>query len=195
MLSLNPRYNLFRFCIPKELIPEDILEKWTEILNRDYKQPIRNPIDIINESVVGVNIPGINESVVKQAQTGKNSLTGKIEPLSDVAYRSTASPWEIIEPSITVTFRHIQGFYNYLLLYESWFYHHSKASTEFMPDLYLEFLNESGEIIMYMQLMSPVFSGLDGFDLSYDRVERGTDNFTITFTGRAIDFDFGRNYG
>ncbi len=193
MFSLNPRYNLFRFCIPKELIPEEIREKWTNILNEHYKQPIRNPIDIINESISGVSIPSIGESVVKQAQTGKNILTHRTEPISEVPYRSTQSPWELIEPTITVTFRHIQGFYNYLLLYESWFYHHAKDSKEKMPDLYLEFMNDEGEVMMFMQLMDPIFVGLDGVEVSYDRVERGTDNFTVTFSGRAIDFDFGKH--
>ncbi len=196
MLSLNPRYNLFRLCIPKEFIPPQIEEKWTEILNRDDKFPFRTPIDIINESIQGVSLPGIEDSVVMQRQTSRNTLSGRIgemEGLSDVAYRSSANPLDLVKPSINISFKHIQGFYNYLLLYETWFYHHDKSHMpEMMPDLYLEFLNDDGEVVMYFTLFSPVFVGLDGLELSYNRVERSGDNFSVSFSGRAVDFEFGK---
>ncbi len=192
MLNLNPRYNLFRFMIPKDIIPTEIEEKWTNILNDNVKRSIRMPIDIINQSIVSVSIPGIQDSAMIQNQTGKNDMTGMTEGLSEVAYRNTQSAFDSVKPSIEVTFKHIQGFYNYLLLYETWFYHAMKRNDEIMPDLYLEFLNETGEIVMFMTLYDPVFVGLDGLQLSYNRVERGTDEFTVTFTGRAIDFDFGK---
>ena len=34
MLSLSPRYDLFRFHIPKTFIPEEIEEKYTTVLSK-----------------------------------------------------------------------------------------------------------------------------------------------------------------
>ena len=36
-LSLNPRFDIFRLNFPKELIPNEIYEKWSKLLNKDNK--------------------------------------------------------------------------------------------------------------------------------------------------------------
>ena len=35
MLSLSPRYDLFRFHLPKTFLPKDIEEKYTSLLTKE----------------------------------------------------------------------------------------------------------------------------------------------------------------
>ena len=64
MLSLSPRYDLFRFNFPIDFLPEEIEEKYSKILNKDPNVLI-NPIDYLNESIQGVTFPGIKELLVE----------------------------------------------------------------------------------------------------------------------------------
>ena len=49
MLSLSPRYDLFRFHLPKTFLPPEIEQKYTEILNKDA-YTMTSAIDYLNES-------------------------------------------------------------------------------------------------------------------------------------------------
>ena len=121
MLSLSPRYDLFRFSFPKDFIPKDIEKKYNELLTRNAGV-ITTPIDYLNESIKGISIPGISDILILQQQHSYNDGIkglGKInvEPKREQIYQSTSNPLDKINPDIKVTFRMNQGLYNYFMLY------------------------------------------------------------------------------
>ena len=73
MLSLSPRYDLFRFELPKDFLPESVQEKYQKILSKNAGV-IVSPIDYLNESIQSVHIPGINDLVVEQTQHESNPI-------------------------------------------------------------------------------------------------------------------------
>lgn len=89
MLSLSPRYDLFRFNFPKDFLPKEVEEKYAKILAQDANV-IHSPIDYLNESIQGVTFPGIKELLVEQDQSSKR--LGKIEPGRKNVYSSSANP-------------------------------------------------------------------------------------------------------
>lgn len=189
-LSLSPRFDLFRLTLPKEFIPNEIHEKWYKLLNQYDKQVFREPIDIINESIQGVNLAGVGDGGIEQHAAGRNEATGRVEPISKVTYRNSTNPLDMISNEITLTFRHTQGFYTYFLLYECWFYHYCKANkSEWADILPMQILDESGVPISQVIFRNPVYTAIDGLDLSFSKVERGNDTFTCTFKYSDIDFD------
>ncbi len=192
-LSLNPRFDTFRFAFPKELIPDEIYEKWYNLLNKYDKNVIREPIDIINESIQGIELKGLGDSTVEQAQNYRNPHINRIEPSSNVVYRSSKNPVSLIPNELTVTFRHTQGFYNYFLLFETWFYHYAKENRTdgFTPFLTLEIVDEMGEVVNHITFSYPVFDSIDALNLSYDKIERSFTTFTCTFKYSNIDFELG----
>ena len=100
MLSLSPRYDLFKFQFPRDFIPRDIDEKYSKLINED-PGVITTCIDYLNESIQGVNLPGISDVNVTQTQHSYNSNTTSarklnVEPKTDIIHTSTSNPLDKI---------------------------------------------------------------------------------------------------
>ena len=199
-LSLSPRFDQFRFMIPKEYIPQEVRDKYDAIL---AKNPgvFMNSMDYLNESIKGITLPAIENLVVEQPQVSHNRMNedgrlhGKIniEPAHVVTTLSSENILSKINNTFTVTFRQNQGLYNYFMIYEAIFYRYMK------PELYgananelfdVIFLDENSIPVSRMMMLQPEFNGISGLEFGYDKVERQADTFDVTFTFSNIDFDF-----
>ena len=199
-LSLAPRFDQFRFMIPKEYIPAAVREKYDRMLAKN-PSPFMSSMDHLNESIKGISLPAIENLIVEQPQISHNSntengrLRGRIniEPAHTNVTLSSENILSKINNTFTVTFRQNQGLYNYFMIYESIFHRYMK------PELYRQnetelfdivFLDEESIPVSRMMLYQPEFNGISGLDFSYDKVERQTDTFEVVFTFNDIDFDF-----
>lgn len=199
-LSLAPRFDQFRFAIPKEYIPTEVLNKYDKILAKN-PSTFTSAIDYLNESIKGITLPAIENLIVEQPQVSHNSIVenGKlhgrinIEPSHTNVTLSAENILSKINNTFTVTFRQNQGLYNYFMLYESIFHRYMK------PELYHQnntevfdviFLDEDSLPVSRMMLYQPEFNGISGLEFAYDKVERQADTFEVTFTFNNIDFDF-----
>ena len=70
-LSLAPRFDQFRFMIPKEYIPPEVLNKYDKILAKN-PSIFMNAIDYLNESIKGISLPAIENLIVEQPQVSHN---------------------------------------------------------------------------------------------------------------------------
>ena len=59
--------------------------------------------------------------------------------------------------------------------------------TEFVNII---FLDENSIPVSRMMLYQPEFNGISGLEFSYDKVDRQSDTFEVTFTFNNINFDF-----
>ena len=204
MLSLSPRFDLFRFEIPKDYIPEEILSKYDRMLNKN-SAVITNSIDYLNESIVGINIPGISDIIAEQYQVSSNdiqrvdithtpTLNGKInrEPSHTNTTYNSSNPIEHIDREITIRFRLNQGLLNYFMLYETVFYRYCKPHLyETNHDMFnIDLLGGDGGIISRIKFFQPKISSIDGLEFDYSKVERQSDTFEVKFVYNDIDFDF-----
>lgn len=195
MLSLSPRYDLFRFAFPKDFIPQSIEEKYLKIIN---KTPgvLTTPIDYLNESIQGVNIPGISDVLIQQQQHSSNNIQRlphkiNVEPKREAVYRSTANPLEKIGQEFKITFRMNQGLYNYFMLYEIILMQMTKpGEVDQQPVLILEIMNEDGEVIAKIYYKGVLIDNIDGLDFNYNKIERDTGTFDVSFKFNNIDFEF-----
>ena len=201
-LSLSPRLDLFVFKFPKDFLPEEIIEKYSKVINKE-KNVIINPIDYLNESIQGISIPGLSELLVEQKQHSpehpenmypKKGLSGKrvsIEPSRNNVSYSPANILSQINGEFKVTFRKNQGLYNYFMLYETAFhkclkqYANGKSDELFVIDI----TDESGKIMSRIKLFQPRIDGIDGMEFSYNKLERQSEFFDGTFRYNNIDFD------
>lgn len=195
MLSLSPRYDLFRFSFPKDFLPKEIEEKYYKILNTN-SGVITTPIDYLNESIQGVNFPGMSDILIQQQQHGINSgerRFGKInvEPKHDINYQSASNPLDKISPEFKVTMRVNQGLYNYFMMYETILYQMDKTK-EYNDSavLTLEIMDATGVVTSKIYFKHVLMDGIDGLDFSYNKVERESGTFDITFKFNNIDFEF-----
>ena len=195
MLSLSPRYDLFKFSFPKDFLPEEIMTKYNNVLSKNAGV-ITNAIDYLNESIQGVSLPGITDILMTQAQHGSNPnerTTRKlnVEPTHEFIYKSSNNPLANINKEFKVTFRYNQGLYNYFMIYETIFHRICKhINKESDPVLWVEILNEYGVIIARIKLMDVHIDGIDGLEFNYNKIERDAGTFDVTFKFNNIDFDF-----
>lgn len=195
MLSLSPRYDLFKFNFPKDFLPEEIMAKYNKVLSKNAGV-ITNAIDYLNESIQGVSLPGITDILMTQAQHGSNPnerTTRKlnVEPTHEFIYKSSNNPLANINKEFKVTFRFNQGLYNYFMIYETIFHRICKhINKESDPVLWVEILNEYGVIIARIKLMDVHIDGIDGLEFNYNKIERDAGTFDVTFKFNNIDFDF-----
>lgn len=200
MLSLSPRYDLFRFLLPRHYIPEEVSKKWQTLLS---KEPgvITKPIDYLNESIKGITLPGISDLVITQQQHSSNSITRtgpnntgmgrlNVEPNQNNSYVTAANPLDKISREFKVTFRMNQGFTNYFMMYETLFYRICKPELyDKDDDFSIDLMDETGRVYARIKLSQCIIDGIDGLDLSYDKVERQSDTFDITWKFNNIDFE------
>lgn len=190
MLSLSPRYDLFRFNLPVQFLPVEVKEKWSKVLN---KEPgvLANPVDYLNESIKGINLPGISDTIVNQQQGSSNTLSGvNREPTHDNSYYTPANPLSLIDRTFKITFRLNQGLYNYFMIYETLFYRICKPiQYSDGDDFSIELLDEDGAVRSKLMLYQCHISGIDGLDFSFDKQTRDADTFECSFNFNNIDFD------
>ena len=195
MLSLSPRYDLFKFNFPKDFLPEEIMVKYNKVLSKNAGV-ITNAIDYLNESIQGVSLPGITDILMTQAQHGSNpnertTYKLNVEPTHEFIYKSSNNPLANINKEFKVTFRYNQGLYNYFMIYETIFHRICKhINKESDPVLWVEILNEYGVIIARIKLMDVHIDGIDGLEFNYNKIERDAGTFDVTFKFNNIDFDF-----
>ena len=198
MLSLSPRWDLFRFSFPKDFLPEVVSEKYAKILSRNAGVLV-TPIDYLNEYIQNITIPGISDINMQQQQHSANTIkrtdTPKkvinVEPKTDITYKSSTNPLDNIEKSFKVGFRMNQGLYNYFMIYETIFYRICKP-YDVGPDsvLYIELLDETGTICARIKFFDVYIDGIDGLDFDYSKLDRENNSFDVTFKFNNIDFDF-----
>lgn len=194
MLSLSPRYDLFRFSFPKDFLPKDLEEKYQKLFITD-SAVISSPINYLNESIVGVTFPGISDINITQAQHGFNATERKlgkinVEPKHEINHVSPENPLEKIDKEFKVTFRLNQGFYNYFMLYETIFYKMCKP-LDYPPQdiLYIELLDATGNIISRVKFINCYIDGIEGLNFDYTKIEREAGTFEVTFKFDNIDYE------
>ena len=198
MLSLSPRFDLFKFILPLDFLPKEIEGKYYNILNSNAGV-IQKPIDYLNESIQAINIPGMSDLILTQQQRESNSIKrinkglGKInvEPVHEITYLESSNPLSRIGKEFKVTFRLNQGLYNYFMMYETIFYKYLKPVDNKQEEVFLiDILDETGKITSRIKLMDVFIDGIEGLDFTYSKVERESNTFDVTFKFNNIDFEF-----
>lgn len=200
MLSLKGRQDNWRLLFDKDFIPDEITEKYTKVLNM-RKSFITQPVDFINETIQKVQVLGFSGATFAQQQTTRNTPTRNAERIAennfqgsydDVQYRAVTSPVSIIDKTLNVQFRMSQGYLNYFILFESFFYKYCRDTdngqldTHFNIDIY----NEFGEIYARVVLYKPVIDAMDMLDLDFTQPVAQSQTFQVTFKYSNIDFQF-----
>lgn len=195
MLSLSPRYDLFRFSLPKDFLPEEIESKYSKVI-RSNQSVITTPIDYLNESIQGVSFPGIADVIITQGQQGSNDISRKngktnFEPKMNMIYQTPENVLDKIDRSFKITFRMNQGFYNYFMVYETLFHQVCKPLDRgHQPVYYIELLNEVGEITARILFKNVLIDGIDGLEFNFNKIERDSGTFDVNFKFGNIDFEF-----
>lgn len=157
-MLLDSRNNLFEFNFPRNFIPAEIANKYKPYLNRIPGNIIEEPIDFINYTIQGINLPGMGfEPVTQQQYPGRN-----------IQWRSTLPTQELFQKEFTVVFQLVDGFINYWILLDTLNYYYS-FSTErhFLDDLNIRMMDSEGHIIVTARIKRPIIKNISDLTMSF----------------------------
>lgn len=203
MFTLRGRQDNFRLIFPKEFLDPEIEEKYAKILQEKHSF-IYSPIDFLNETIQNVQVLGFQEATVEQLQTGRGTYTDNpnrinqnkfLHTASSVSYRSEKNPIDLIDKTLNVTFRHTLGFVNYFMMFENFFYLYQRDTeyNQMIPNLFIDIMDNIGNIYSRVEIIHPIISGIDMLDLNFTMPQAQSQTFKVEFKYSNLDYQFIQN--
>lgn len=184
MLSNNPRQDLFVFRIQPEFFDADIVKKYDALL-RQYDMTFDTIESVINESIQGVTFPGFEFTPIEQVQQ-RNDYSSSPE-----YFRQNENIQSIVQKTITVTFRHVNGYLSYFCLLEHFFKLYSFPETKrHLGTWPIQILDLYGNVVYTLNMKRMLFTGISDLALSYTNTDRSFISFECTFYYSEFDTVF-----
>jgi hypothetical protein len=171
-MILNSRNNLYNFKFPRNFIPQEVADKYRKYLNRMPGNILTEPIDFINYSIQGINLPGVSFDPVTQ-----NNNDGTVR------YHRGAQPLQnLIEREFTVTMQLLDGFINYWIMNDTLLYYYSREERQpFLEDLKLQIMDSEGIHVISAQFHQPILKSISELDLNMSQNVAEFNTFNLTF--------------
>lgn len=177
-MILNSRNNTFDFRFPRNFIPEEVAEKYKKYLSKIPGNLMAEPIDFINYSVQGLNVPGISFDPVEQAPNDGTRI-----------YHRGAVPIQnTIERQFTVTMQLLDGFINYWIMQDTLLYYYARSTSEpYTQDLTLRILDAEGASVAYLKFEKPIMNSINELNLNMSENVAEFSTFELTFYYNKLD--------
>ncbi|BAV39299.1 hypothetical protein BPT24_173 [Tenacibaculum phage pT24] len=175
----SPVFSTFKTHFPADFFKSSIVGKYNEWMSI-YKGNIETIQDLLNFSIQSIKFPDLgNEPILQQipVQGGVIDVnTKQVKPRESL----------IDDKTFTITFKHIDGFKNYFLLYEHYFQYAEnkngdKPDYSNIPDMNIEIYDIRQNLLFVFNLQGVQFTGMDGLDLTKSSLNAEFDTFTCTF--------------
>lgn len=172
-MLLNSRNNLFFFNFPRAFVPAKVIERYKPYLNRIPGNIIAEPIDFINYSVQGVDLPSVSYEPVRQI--------GKVG--QERAYRSSIHPDETRSKEMTITMQLLDGYINYWMMLDIFdHYYDIKTKNVHIPDgVVLRILDAEGQIIVSSAFTEVLFKEIGPLQMNFSNNAPDFSTFDCTF--------------
>jgi hypothetical protein len=156
-MILNSRNNAYDFRFPRRFIPEEVANKYKKYLNRVPGGLLAEPIDFVNYSIQGLNIPGVTFDPVTQSDND-----GTIR-----SHRGAQPIQNTIAREFTVTFQLLDGFINYWLMMDTLLYYYARSTKQaFIEPLTLRILDAEGASVAYMEYSGIIMTSINELNLN-----------------------------
>jgi len=157
-MLLDSRNNLFQFNFPRNFIPKEISDKYKKYLNRIPGNIIEEPIDFLNYTIQGINLPGMGFEPVTQVQY----------PGRNIIWRDTKPTQELFEKEFTVTFQLVDGYINYWLMMETLnYYYRFDNGQKFIDNLNIRLTDAEGNVVVTIEMQRPLLKNLGDLSMSF----------------------------
>jgi hypothetical protein len=171
-MILNSRNNSFDFRFPRGFVPKEVAEKYRKYLNKIPGGLLSEPIDFVNYSIQGVNIPGVSFDPVSQED---NDGTQR--------YHRGAMPIQnTINRQFTVSMQLLDGFINYWIMMDTLLYYYARSTKQAYTDpLTLRILDSEGASVAYMEFTDCIMNSINELSLNFSENVSSFNTFEITF--------------
>tara|TARA_B110000238_G_scaffold189399_1_gene221463 strand:- start:1564 stop:2115 length:552 start_codon:yes stop_codon:yes gene_type:complete len=171
-MILNSRNNSFDFRFPRKFIPEEVAAKYKKYLNNVPGSLLSEPVDYVNYSIQGINMPGVSfEPLTQEDNDGS------------VRYHRGAIPIQnTINREFTVTMQLLDGYINYWIMMDTllWYYARSTKQSHIEP-LALKILDAEGASVTYMEFTDCIMNSINELNLNFAENVASFQTFEVTF--------------
>ena len=171
-MVLNSRNNAFDFKFPRKFIPAEVAEKYKKYLNKVPCGLLSEPIDFINYSIQGINLPGVSFDPISQED---NDGTKR--------YHRGALPIQnVINREFTVTMQLLDGFINYWIMLDTLLYYYARSTKQtHLEPLTLRILDSEGASVAYMEFTDAIMNSINELNLNFAENVSQFSTFEVTF--------------
>lgn len=156
-MILNSRNNAYDFRFPRNFIPNEVVEKYKKYLNRVPGGLLAEPVDFVNYSIQGINIPGITFDPITQAD---NDGTTRY-------HRGAVPIQNTITREFTVTFQLLDGFINYWIMMDTLLYYYARTTKEpYIEPFTLRILDAEGASVAFMKFEKIILNSINELNLN-----------------------------
>ena len=168
MSILNAKLNMYTIWFPRNFFYPEVEKRWTPIIKR-LKLQYQTIEDFLNASVQNVTFPEMSLAPVNQPQT-----------MFNIKYRGGKELEPILDKNLTVTFKLMEGFIIYWMLFEQIELYQKYAEKDpFWPSMYVSFLDHHGFELLVFEFEKIVPTGMSQFNLSYATTAAEFNTFTL----------------
>jgi hypothetical protein len=179
-LRLNSQATQFVFNLPSDFIPQEILNTYKPILEKNWVQ-YDTVLDYLNSTIKSVSFPGI--SIQPPEQT---LIRGKIR-----AYKPAKNVQDIVTShEFTVTFRSVDSDLNYWLAYDIFSKHYLDVVNLYINPFLLTAVDIWRDAIYRIKFFEIIAISLSDNTFDYSQQKTNAKEFTITFKFNFIDIEF-----
>jgi len=177
-MILNSRNNLYDFRFPRKFVPEEVANKYKAYLNKIPGSLLAEPIDYINYSIQGINVPGISFDPITQAD---NDGTTRY-------HRGAVPIQNTIQREFTVTMQLLDGFINYWIMMDTLLYYYARSTKEpYTQPLTLRILDAEGASVAYMEFQKPIMNSINELSLNMAQNVAEFNTFEVSFFYNKLD--------
>ena len=171
-MILNSRNNAYDFRFPRKFIPTEVAEKYSKYLNKVPGALLSEPVDFINYSIQGLNIPGVSFDPITQAD---NDGTTRY-------HRGAVPIQNTITREFTVTFQLLDGFINYWIMMDTLLYYYARTTKEpYINPMTLRILDAEGSSVAYMEFSGIIMNSINELNLNMAENVAEFNTFDLNF--------------
>lgn len=181
-MFLSARNNQFKFDLPRNFVPPDLVKKYKPFLNKIPGSLITEPIDAINYGIQSINLPGPAFDPVSQIDYP--GFTRK--------FRSAAPTQELFDKTMTITMQSFDGFLNYWMMLEIFQYYYGLGGNQnqFLPEgTGLQIYDGEGNIFVTIKLKEMIMSGMSALDLNFSSNTIEFETFDVNFSYNIFEVE------
>lgn len=182
-MRLSSQSSAFVFNLPSDLIPAEIIDTYTPLLEKNHIQ-YSNVLDYLNSTIKSVNFPGL--SITSPEQT---LLRGKVR-----TYKPATNVQDIFtNHELQITFRSVDSDLNYSILLDIFIKNYLDVDNMYIKPFMLSVLDIHRDEIYRMKFTEIIAMNLSDNTFDYSSQKVNAKVFTMTFSFNFMDIEFALN--
>ena len=179
-MRISSQSSQFIFNLPASFLPNDVLETYTPILEKNWIQ-YENVIDYINSTIKSVNFPGIAFDMPMQIRMrGKERNFKPARNVQDI----------ITTRELQVTFRSVDSDLNYWLLFDIINKHYLDVENQWLDPFSITAVDIHRDAIYVIKFYEIILKSLSDNNFNYSQQKVNAKEFTMTFNFNFYDIEF-----